>query len=103
MQQQFREVEQVATASHEMSSTAQDVARSAAQAADAARDADQATREGLAVIDQSAVADDISRNVASIRDVTESLSGQADESAQVSQQLNQLANHQQSLMGYFKV
>ncbi|AOE85718.1 methyl-accepting chemotaxis transducer [Pseudomonas sp. TCU-HL1] len=50
MQQQYREVDQVATASHEMSATAQDVARSAAQAADAARGADHATREGLGVI-----------------------------------------------------
>ncbi|OPG72120.1 chemotaxis protein [Pseudomonas ogarae] len=50
MQQQYREVDQVATASQEMSVTAQDVARSAAQAADAARGADHATREGLEVI-----------------------------------------------------
>ena len=53
MEQQYRQVDQVATASHEMSATAQDVARSAAQAAHAARDADQATREGLSVIDQT--------------------------------------------------
>ena len=251
MQQQFREVDQVATASQEMSATAQDVARNAAQAAEAARDVDQATHEGLTVIDQttssighlaseldhamsqveslaassdqigsvleviraiaeqtnllalnaaieaarageagrgfavvadevrslaqrtqqsieeirqvierlqngtrdvvtamqdsrqqaqgsvdqvgnavaalrkisdavavisdmnlqiasaaeeqSAVAEEINRNVAGIRDVTESLSGQAEESARVSQALNQLANHQQSLMGYFRV
>jgi methyl-accepting chemotaxis protein len=251
MQQQFREVDQVATASQEMSATAQDVARNAAQAAEAARDVDQATHEGLTVIDQttriigslanelnrgmtqvesladsseqigsvlevirgiaeqtnllalnaaieaarageaglgfavvadevrslarrtqesieeirqvierlqsgtrdvvtamqgsrnqaqgsvdqvghavaalqkigdavavisdmnlqiasaaeeqSAVAEEINRNVAGIRDVTESLSGQAEESARVSQSLNQLANHQQSLMGYFRV
>jgi methyl-accepting chemotaxis protein len=51
MEQQYRQVDQVATASHEMSATAQDVARSAAQAAQAARQADQATREGLSVID----------------------------------------------------
>lgn len=51
MHQQYREVDQVATASNEMSATAQDVARSAAMAADAARSADQASREGLAVID----------------------------------------------------
>ncbi|MDH4560570.1 methyl-accepting chemotaxis protein, partial [Pseudomonas sp. BN411] len=50
MQQQYREVDQVATASHEMSATAQDVARSAAQAAEAARGADHATQEGLGVI-----------------------------------------------------
>ncbi|WP_447591339.1 methyl-accepting chemotaxis protein [Aquipseudomonas campi] len=53
MQQQFREVDQVATASQEMSATAHDVANSAAQAASAARGADQATHEGLAVIDQT--------------------------------------------------
>jgi methyl-accepting chemotaxis protein len=53
MEQQYRQVDQVATASHEMSATAQDVARSAAQAAQAARDADQATRQGLTLIDQT--------------------------------------------------
>jgi len=55
MEQQYRQVDQVATASHEMSATAQDVARSAAQAAQAARDADQATRQGLTVIDRTTV------------------------------------------------
>ena len=53
--------------------------------------------------EQSAVTEEINRNVAGIRDVTESLSGQAEESAQVSQALNQLANNQQTLMGYFRV
>ncbi|MBG6504965.1 methyl-accepting chemotaxis protein [Pseudomonas aeruginosa] len=53
MQQQFRAIDQGATASHEMTATAQDVARSAAQAADAARGADQATRDGLALIDRT--------------------------------------------------
>jgi methyl-accepting chemotaxis protein len=53
MEQQYRQVDQVATASHEMSATAQDVARSAAQAAHAAREADEATRQGLNVIDQT--------------------------------------------------
>jgi methyl-accepting chemotaxis protein len=53
MQQQFREVDQVATASQEMSATAQDVARNAAQAAEAARGADQASHEGLSVIDHT--------------------------------------------------
>jgi methyl-accepting chemotaxis protein len=53
MQQQYSQVDQVATASNEMSATAQDVARSAAQAAQAARDADEATREGLKVIGQT--------------------------------------------------
>ncbi|MFP3516777.1 methyl-accepting chemotaxis protein [Pseudomonas sp. SIMBA_077] len=53
MEQQYRQVDQVATASHEMSATAQDVARSAAQAAQAARNADQATRQGLTIIDRT--------------------------------------------------
>ncbi|MGV8403400.1 hypothetical protein, partial [Pseudomonas aeruginosa] len=47
-------------------------------------------------------AEEINRNVAAIRDVTESLSSQAEESAQVSQSLNRLANHQQGLMEQFK-
>ena len=50
MQQQFREVDHVATAFQEMSATAQDVAHNAAQAAEAARTADQASREGMSVI-----------------------------------------------------
>ncbi|MDH1263609.1 methyl-accepting chemotaxis protein [Pseudomonas sp. GD03944] len=50
MQQQFREVDQVATAFQEMSATAHDVAHNAAQAAEAARSADHASREGLGVI-----------------------------------------------------
>ena len=53
--------------------------------------------------EQSAVAEEINRNVAGIRDVTESLAEQADESAQVSQSLNTLANHQQGLMDQFRV
>ena len=53
--------------------------------------------------EQSAVAEEINRNVAAIRDVTESLSVRARESAEVSQNLNRLANHQQGLMDQFKV
>nr|WP_043311275.1 methyl-accepting chemotaxis protein [Pseudomonas sp. ML96] len=53
--------------------------------------------------EQSAVAEEVNRNVATIRDVTETLSGQADESARVSQSLNNLANHQQGLMDQFRV
>ncbi|PRD20050.1 UNVERIFIED_CONTAM: mcpU [Trichonephila clavipes] len=53
MQQQYREVDQVATAFQEMSATAQDVAHNAAQAAEAARNADQASQEGLQVIGQT--------------------------------------------------
>ncbi|XFE82568.1 methyl-accepting chemotaxis protein [Aquipseudomonas alcaligenes] len=53
--------------------------------------------------EQSAVAEEVNRNVASIRDVTEALSSQAEESARVSQNLNSLANHQQGLMDQFRV
>jgi methyl-accepting chemotaxis protein len=50
MQQQFREIDQVATALHEMTVAAQSSAQSAAFAADAARRADQATQDGLAMV-----------------------------------------------------
>ncbi|PLR63254.1 chemotaxis protein [Pseudomonas sp. QC2] len=53
MQVQFREIDQVATASNEMSATAHDVANSASNAANAARGADQSAREGMQIIEQS--------------------------------------------------
>jgi len=53
MQVQFREIDQVATASNEMSATAHDVANSASNAASAARGADQSAREGMSIIEQS--------------------------------------------------
>ncbi|WP_371918933.1 methyl-accepting chemotaxis protein [Pseudomonas sp. 02C 26] len=53
--------------------------------------------------EQSSVAEEINRNVANVRQVTESLTSQADESAQVSRSLNALATHQQALMSQFKV
>jgi methyl-accepting chemotaxis protein len=53
--------------------------------------------------EQSSVAEEINRNVASIRDVAATMAGQADETAQVSQNLNSLANQQQNLMDQFRV
>ncbi|NMX91335.1 MULTISPECIES: methyl-accepting chemotaxis protein [unclassified Pseudomonas] len=53
MQVQFREIDQVATASNEMSATAHEVANSASNAASAARGADQSARDGLAIIERS--------------------------------------------------
>ena len=53
--------------------------------------------------EQCGVAEEINRNVEAIRDVTESLSGQAEQSARVSRQLNEPANHQQGLMQQFRV
>ena len=53
MQVQFREIDQVATASNEMSATAHDVANSASNAASAARGADQSARDGMSIIERS--------------------------------------------------
>lgn len=53
MQIQFREIDQVATASNEMSATANDVAINAANAASAARGADQSAKDGMAIIQRS--------------------------------------------------
>ena len=53
--------------------------------------------------EQSAVAEEVNRNVSAIRSVTEKLTDQASESAQVSSELNALANQQMKLMDQFKV
>lgn len=53
MQSQLREIEQVATASHEMSATAHEVAASAARAASAAQGANESAKNGLQAIAQS--------------------------------------------------
>ena len=53
--------------------------------------------------EQSAVAEEVNRNVSAIRAVTETLANQADESAQISSQLNTLADHQKKLMDQFRV
>jgi len=55
MATQFREVDQVATASNEMSATANEVAVSASNAATAAQGADRSTKEGIAIIEQSSI------------------------------------------------
>jgi methyl-accepting chemotaxis protein len=66
MQQQYREVDQVATAFHEMSATAHDVAHNAAQAAESARSADLASREGMSVIGKTTSAIDLLANEMSV-------------------------------------
>jgi methyl-accepting chemotaxis protein len=71
MQVQFREVDQVATASNEMSATAHDVANSASNAANAAKAADQSAREGLQIIERSThdikqLADEVSKAVTEV-------------------------------------
>lgn len=54
MQKQFLEVDQVATATQELSSSAIDVAKNAAHAALATRDAEDSAQQGLSVITQAA-------------------------------------------------
>ncbi|MDD0975160.1 methyl-accepting chemotaxis protein [Pseudomonas sp. TNT2022 ID681] len=65
---QMAEIDLVATAVHEMTATAQDVARNATHAAQAASNADQAANQGLAIVRStshsiSALADEIGRAV----------------------------------------
>ena len=71
MQVQFREIDQVATASNEMSATAHDVANSASNAANAAKGADQSARDGLSIIERSTrdinqLADEVSKAVTEV-------------------------------------
>ena len=71
MHVQFREIDQVATASNEMSATAHDVANSAASAAEAARGADRSAREGMAIVERSTrditqLADTVSQAVSEV-------------------------------------
>jgi methyl-accepting chemotaxis protein len=53
--------------------------------------------------EQGAVAEEVNRNVANIRRVTESLTRQASQSAQITGQLNVLTVEQMRLMDHFKV
>lgn len=52
---------------------------------------------------QSAVAEEVNRNVSAIRTVTETLTNQAEKSALASSNLNQLAMQQTQLMDQFQV
>ncbi|CRM93957.1 MULTISPECIES: methyl-accepting chemotaxis protein [Pseudomonas] len=71
MQVQFREIDQLATASNEMSATAHEVASSASNAAQAARGADQASKDGITLIERSthdinALANEVSKAVTEV-------------------------------------
>ena len=55
-----------------------------------------------AAVEQSAVADEINRNVAGIREVSASLAEQIEQSAQVGQHVNQMAGQQQALLQQFR-
>jgi len=56
VQKQLAEIELVATAVHEMTATAQDVARNATHAAEAANHADQAANQGKQVVQETSAA-----------------------------------------------
>lgn len=92
MQVQFREVDQVATAAHEMSATAQEVATSASNAARAALDADAAAKEGMVIIERSAhditaLAAEVSRAVSEV----EALAVNSDEIGSVLEVIRSIA------------
>lgn len=53
--------------------------------------------------EQSAVSEEVNRNVSTIRDVTERLTQRAEESARISRSLDDLADQQQILMSTFRV
>ncbi|HIE2372271.1 methyl-accepting chemotaxis protein [Pseudomonas aeruginosa] len=99
MEQQYREVDQVATASQEMTASAHEVARSAAQAADAAQGVDLATLEGLEVINNTATAiehlsNEMSASMEEIRDLTsrsDQISSVLDVIRAIAEQTNLLA------------
>lgn len=55
-----------------------------------------------AAVQQSAVAEEINRNVSGIREVTASLAEQIEQSAQVGQHVNQMAGQQQALLQQFR-
>ena len=99
MEQQYREVDQVATASQEMTASAHEVARSAAQAADAAQGVDLATLEGLEVINSTATAiehlsNEMSASMEEVRDLTnrsDQISSVLDVIRAIAEQTNLLA------------
>ncbi|MEE1888293.1 methyl-accepting chemotaxis protein [Pseudomonas sp. 137P] len=71
---QMAEIDQVATAVHEMTATAQDVARNATQAAQAASEADRAANQGLDIVRDtshsiSELAAEIGRAVTVVQDL----------------------------------
>ncbi|MFJ4371807.1 methyl-accepting chemotaxis protein [Pseudomonas japonica] len=81
MHLQFREIDQVATASNEMSATAHDVANSAASAAEAARGADHSAREGMAIIERS------TRDIAELAGTVSQAVGEVETLASTSEQI----------------
>lgn len=92
MQQQFQEVDLVATASQQLSASALEVAQNAALAAQAAREADVATRSGLEVILLTTNAiQGLSQEFADARGHVESLAQKSDRIGSVLQVIHSIA------------
>jgi methyl-accepting chemotaxis protein len=64
---------------------------------------DMSLQIASAAEEQSAVSEEVTRNISAIRDVTGTLVEHADRSARISQSLNDFANQQQVLMNNFRV
>lgn len=56
-----------------------------------------------AALEQSSVVDDISHRVSDIRGISETLAGRMNEASKASDALHQMSNHQQQLVGHFRV
>ncbi|MCP1455630.1 methyl-accepting chemotaxis protein [Pseudomonas kilonensis] len=56
-----------------------------------------------AALEQSAVVEDISHRVSDIRGISQTLTGQMEQASQTSHSLHAMANHQQELVGHFRV
>lgn len=56
-----------------------------------------------AALEQSAVVEDISRRVSDIRGISETLTSRMEEASQASHSLRAMANHQQQLVGHFRI
>lgn len=84
MQQQYREVDQVATASQEMTASAHEVARSAAHAADAAQGANLGTLEGLEVVNNTSTAiEHLSHEMSAAMEEIQDLTSRSDQISSV--------------------
>lgn len=99
IRQQTQETEQLATAMHEMSATAQDVAHNAQRTADTTLEADQAAQAGHRLVEDSirlicSLADAVQQSVATVHTLeqhTENVGGILQEIAAISEQTNLLA------------
>nr|WP_166366429.1 methyl-accepting chemotaxis protein [Pseudomonas akapageensis] len=99
MLQQFREIEQVATASQEMTATSHDVAQNAAHAASAAANVEAAARDGLGAVQNTAAAigqlashiDQTMTDVAGLAESSEKIGGVLEVIRSIAEQTNLLA------------